>query len=431
MADNTPVYNLKAVINEVGLKPATLRAWERRYGLLKPERSPGGHRLYSRQDIDMLKWLIERQKEGLSISSAAEMWKSQQIDKDEISQTALTQVQISATGETILDELRQKWLSACMDFDDQTANQILDHALSVAAPELILSHVLQNGIAEIGERWYAGVVSVQQEHFATAIAVRRVNALLAGAAPSTRSGRILVACPPGEDHDFILLMITFFLKRRGWDVVYLGSNVPLINLDATIRSTSPILFISAAQTLNSAASLRVMSEYMVTQGIPLAYGGSIFNDIPATTRYISGYFLGNDVANVAQMVEQLVTERPPLPSGLPVPLQYTQTLKQFIQNEGAIATHVSSIFRSEPVDPAQLDNMNTYLGQFIASALTLGDINLLDNSIFWLNGLLQTYDLSAALVRQYYTTYHLEVEHLLGDHGSIIQNQLAKYEISV
>jgi MerR family transcriptional regulator, light-induced transcriptional regulator len=430
MSENTPVYNLKAVINEVGLTPATLRAWERRYGLLNPKRSPGGHRLYTRQDIDMLKWLIERQKEGLSISSAVEMWKNQQVNKNEISQPILTQIQISATGETILDEMREKWLTACFDFDDQTANQILDQAFAVAAPEIIISQILKNGLVEMGERWYTGTVSVQQEHFATAIAVRRVNSLLAGAAPPTRSGRILVACPPGEDHDFILLMITFFLKRRGWDVVYLGSNVPLINLDATIRSTSPILFLSAAQTLKSAASLRKMSEYIVTQGIPLVYGGRIFNEVPATTQYISGYFLGNDLSNVNQMVEQLVTARPPLPSGLPVPLQYTQTLKQFIQNEGAIATHVSSIFRSEPVDPAQVDSMNTYLGQFIASALTLGDIKLIDNPIFWLNGLLKTYGLSAALIRQYFTTYRLEVEHYLGDHSSIILDQLAKYEIS-
>ncbi len=77
MADNTPLYNLKAVINEVEINPVTLRAWERRYDLVKPKRSPGGHRLYSRQDIEMLKWLKERQAEGLSISSAVEMWKNQ------------------------------------------------------------------------------------------------------------------------------------------------------------------------------------------------------------------------------------------------------------------------------------------------------------------------------------------------------------------
>ena len=75
MSDTTPIYNLKAVMNEVGLSASTLRAWELRYGLPKPHRTAGGHRLYSRQDIEMLKWLVERQKEGLSISQAVEMWK--------------------------------------------------------------------------------------------------------------------------------------------------------------------------------------------------------------------------------------------------------------------------------------------------------------------------------------------------------------------
>ena len=75
MSDTTPIYNLKAVMNEVGLSASTLRAWELRYGLPKPRRTAGGHRLYSKQDIEMLKWLVERQKEGLSISQAVEMWK--------------------------------------------------------------------------------------------------------------------------------------------------------------------------------------------------------------------------------------------------------------------------------------------------------------------------------------------------------------------
>jgi DNA-binding transcriptional MerR regulator len=74
--DETPTFNLKAVIQETGLKPDTLRAWERRYGLPSPKRTPGGHRLYSGRDIDMLKWLIARQEEGLSISRAVELWRA-------------------------------------------------------------------------------------------------------------------------------------------------------------------------------------------------------------------------------------------------------------------------------------------------------------------------------------------------------------------
>ena len=73
-SDQVPIYNLKVVVQETGLKPDTLRVWERRYGLPQPHRTPGGHRLYSQQDIDTLKWLVARQKEGMSISKAVQLW---------------------------------------------------------------------------------------------------------------------------------------------------------------------------------------------------------------------------------------------------------------------------------------------------------------------------------------------------------------------
>ncbi|MBK7217041.1 MAG: MerR family transcriptional regulator [Candidatus Promineofilum sp.] len=76
MTNRTPTYNPKAVVRETGLKPDTLRAWERRYGVPEPDRSGGGHRLYSQQDINTLKWLLARQREGMSISRAVSLWRS-------------------------------------------------------------------------------------------------------------------------------------------------------------------------------------------------------------------------------------------------------------------------------------------------------------------------------------------------------------------
>ncbi|OGN94185.1 MAG: hypothetical protein A2Y88_00920 [Chloroflexi bacterium RBG_13_48_10] len=431
MADNTPIYNLKAVINEVGINPVTLRAWERRYDLLKPKRSPGGHRLYSRQDIEMLKWLIERQAEGLSISSAVEMWKSQHHDEKGNFQFLPTPVPEIGTGVSILDLFRDRWISACLLFDNQSANQTLDEAFAVAAPDMILIEVIQKGMALLGERWNFGSVIVQQEHFASAVAIRRVNTLLAAVAPPTRPGHILVACPPGEEHDFILLEVTYLLRRYGWDVVYLGSNVPLIDLDATIRSTSPILFLSAAQMLKTAASLRNLSEYIVTQGVPMAYGGGIFDQVPAVTQCVSGYYLGTDLARVPNQVERIITSSPPIPIAQPVTDQYTLTLSNFLENEAAIMAHVSSAFRSEFMKPSQLELTNLNLNQLIASALTLGDISLLNHSKAEMDHLLNSFGLTASWVSQYYKAYFQAVEQYLGEDGAIILNWLAKHKISI
>jgi DNA-binding transcriptional MerR regulator len=426
MADNTPIYNLKAVIKEVGLSPATLRAWERRYGLVKPQRSPGGHRLYSRQDIEVLKWLVERQNEGLSISSAVEMWKTINEGDQNIAPQIHARVMVSSTDEAIIDELRDQWIDACLAFDDHTANLVLDQAYAIAEPEMVSMKVLQKGLSRIGEGWYDGSISVQQEHFVSAIAMRRLNTILAATSAPTRTACILAACPPGEEHDFILLMITYLLRRNGWNVLYLGSNVPLQNLDATLQSTKPSLILSAAQTLNSAASLREMSEYLVNQGIPLAFGGGIFNLVSATTQRISGYYLGTNIAMVPQIVELLVVAPPLMPNAQPVSPVVTQTLASFIQNEAVIIADVASTMRAESIDPAHLEIANTNLTQLIAAGLTLGDINLVDHSIAWLNGLLENYGLPTSTARQFYGTYRQAVERYLGAEGGIIQDWLIK-----
>src|SRR5919112_4416454 len=77
MINTTPSFNLKVVLKETGIAADTLRAWERRYGLPMPQRSAGGHRLYSQRDIETIKWLMKRQEDGLSISRAVDLWNEQ------------------------------------------------------------------------------------------------------------------------------------------------------------------------------------------------------------------------------------------------------------------------------------------------------------------------------------------------------------------
>ncbi len=413
-------------MQEVGLSAATLRAWELRYGVPKPQRTAGGHRLYSRQDIIMLKWLVDRQKEGLSISHAVEMWKSEKL-QDRYLQP---QIQLSAPdlslGEAMIDQLRDQWTTACLTFDDESANRVLDQAFAIAAPETVCIEVLQKGLAHIGEGWYAGAISVQQEHFASAIATRRIDSLLTAVPAPTQTGRILVACPPGEVHDFILLLVTYLLRRRGWDVVYLGANVPLQDLDTAIESTKPALVLSAAQTLTSAASLRTMSEFLSVRRIPLAFGGGIYQLIPSVIQCISGYYLGSEMLKLPSIIEALVQTPPSMLVAQPLSSIYSQALNRFHQNEAFIVTEVTSTMQTFPVKPAHLQVANDQLTQLIYSALILGDITLLDHSATWLNGLLSNYGVPTKAVEQFYAIYRQAVEHYLGEDSSVILDWLTK-----
>jgi len=428
MNEDTPTYNLKAVIHETGLTPATLRAWERRYRFFKPKRSPGGHRLYTKDEIDMLKWLVERQSEGLSISHAIELWRSQEKSVPSQPQPAPTHLPSSSTVGSILDQLRSSWLEACLAFNEPAAELALAHALAIATPEVVCTELLQKGLAEIGEGWYAGRISVQQEHFATALALRRLQALFAVAPSPTHPIRLLAACPPGEAHDLALLMMAFILRWQGWDVVYLGANVPLARLDATLQATSPSLVLSVAQTLPGAAALSELAGYVNRQGIPLAYGGGIFNHIPGLLLRIPGYFLGETLSTVPQVIERLLSHPSALPAPLPLPPAYSAALAGFKAKEALIITSVNAALQNGEIIPQYLEEANIHLTRSIVSALSLGEIHFLDYSVGWLNGLLANYSLSPSLTIQYYAAYRQAVQQHLGSQAEPILDWLAKVE---
>jgi DNA-binding transcriptional MerR regulator len=428
MNDTIPIYNLKAVIKKTGLSPATLRAWERRYGLIKPHRSAGGHRLYSRRDIELLKWLVARQQEGLSISQAVGMWKVQQERTIREAAQLESHTIPSPSGGAMIFELREQWLTACRAFDEAAANRILDQAFAITSPETVSIEILQKGLAQIGQEWYVGEASVQQEHFASSMASRRLdtlfNALVAPARPET----ILAACPPGEEHGFILLLVSYLLRRKGWDVLYLGSNVPFENLDKTITSTHPALVLSAAQTLTGAASLREMSKFIASQGIPLAFGGGIFDEIPEIVRRISGYYLGSNLAALPGMIELMVITSPGLPEVLSPSPENSESLGHLKIHESAILARVGTSKYLQSIDRDYVELACGYLTRMIEAALQLGDIHLLDPTTRWLKGLLSHRGVPGSLVQQFYYTYRQAVEEELGTQGKIIAGWLKNAE---
>lgn len=431
-AKQIPTFNLKAVLQETGLKPDTLRAWERRYGLPQPERSAGGHRLYSQRDIETIKWLVARQQEGLSISRAVELWRSLDADGQDPLQMAefatpeAAPVVISLLEGEALADLRQTWISACLAYDERKAEQVLTQSFALYPVEVVCLELLQKGIAEVGEGWYRGEVSVQQEHFASELAMRRLEALLAATPPPTRPERILIACPPQEEHTFSPLFLALFLRRRGWDVLYLGANVPVARLDAAISTTSPQLVILPAQQLHTAASLLEMAHLLHEKRIPSAYGGLIFNIVPALRARIPGHFLGERLEEAPQVVEQVLTSPRPMPSGEAVSEVYQHALAHFRERQGLIDAYVWQSM--DPGGPSRenLTIANTHLALNISAALTLGDMNFLGVDIEWVEGLLANHRLPSEMLYDYLDIYRQAAKAHLDERGAPVVDWLAR-----
>lgn len=432
--DDTPTFNMKVVMRETGLKPDTLRAWERRYGMPNPERSSGGHRLYSQYDIDQLKWLIARQKEGLSISNAVDLWHQLEAKGQDpmLALSAETSIRSSLSAETLsgerIDQLRAEWVEACLNFDEHRAQHSLAEAFAIYPVETVCFELLQQGLNQIGEGWYDGSVTVEQEHFATALSLRQLDALLAATPPALGQGRLLVACPPKEEHTFSPILLTLMLRRRNWDVICLGANVPLERLDKMVQAINPRLVILIAQTLRTAGTLLPLANRLLEAQIRVAFGGAVFTHLEDTRSRIPGHYLGPDLRDTPQVIDRLVQSQPPLPEVERASVTYRKALNHFQEKRPAVEAYVYQSATLKQLSRTDLGQANEELGNNIVAALTLGRMDLLEANIGWVQGLLISYQylMPAEAMVAFIKEYHDAVKTHLDARGEPIQTWFDK-----
>jgi DNA-binding transcriptional MerR regulator len=215
--NNGPLLRIGELSRRTGVGADALRAWERRYDLLRPERSSGGFRLYGRADeqrVRAMKTLIDS---GVSAAEAARLALSRSEAPEES--------EPRPAGPVVTDHAN-RLREALEGFDEAGANAILDDALTRFTVDAIVDRVALPAMREIGNRWDSGEISVAQEHFATAVLRGRMLALGrnwgAGIGPLA-----LLACPPGERHDLGLIAFGLVMRERGWRIAFLGPDTPI------------------------------------------------------------------------------------------------------------------------------------------------------------------------------------------------------------
>jgi DNA-binding transcriptional MerR regulator len=438
----TPSFNLKAVVRETGIKAETLRAWERRYGLPRPARSAGGHRIYSRRDIDTLHWLIRRRKEGLSISRAAERWQTIESEgRDPLQEPGFASdylflgerwTETSHFEEGVNDEVDiqvsaacTEWMAACTSFDELAAQRILSQAFALFPVETVCLHVLCKGLRQLGEDWLIDIVTAQQVNFAADQAMQRIKTLLAASPQPTRSGQIMMACPSGEEHTFGLALLQLFFKRRGFGTVYLGGNLPSSEMVATLQKIQPDLVVFVSQQLRSAGSLLDMSELIVRQDVPVAFGGRIFNISDTIRRRVPGSFLGTDLLQAGPNAEIVLSKPshfltdPPSQSN-----QYEDLLASYRANLPRMLAEISTATQGKTPEWTTLVRPTFSLSSSILSALRFGDPSILALEADWLCTFLKSRNISISVAEEYLLLGLTVVQSVLGSDGSPIVEML-------
>lgn len=232
----TPSLNIAALTKRTGVPQDTIRKWEQRYGVLRPERTPGGQRRYSELDVARVEWLKARLGEGYRIGEAASLL---------------------GTGDRVPlspDELRNEIVDATMRTDVGGLGNLVEQALSLASLHDAFFRVLGPALTDVGNRWESGEITIAQEHLATSTVRAAMQGLLADARADVR-GVAVLACAPGERHEIGLLMFAVLLRADGWQVAYLGADTPVSEAVALARTLNADALCFSAGTPEGAQAL--------------------------------------------------------------------------------------------------------------------------------------------------------------------------------
>lgn len=237
LQDQEHRHPIGVVSERTGLSLDVLRVWERRYGVVTPARGPGGQRVYSDDDIVRLRLLHAATRGGRSIGQVAHLGTKELgalVTEDEAGR-AHTQrdAPVTAPGEAYVEQAMERALA----LDGRDLEVVLRRAMVSLGLWEFAEGVVTPLLRRIGDGWHAGQVTPAQEHLASA-AIRRV--LLSSTDLLTRTagaGSMVVATPSGDRHEIGALLVAAGASLEGWQVTYLGSDLPIGEIAAAAVET--------------------------------------------------------------------------------------------------------------------------------------------------------------------------------------------------
>ena len=217
-------FTIKAVAQATGLSVETLRAWERRYDIVRPSRDSSGRRTYSAADVARLRLLRTATELGHTISRLAG------LGEDELAKLVADSGGQARPGPTRGQSFVERAIDAAEHSDPSGVEEVLTSAVALLPPNEVVSTVLVPLVREVGERWHRGEVSIAQEHMVTDIVRRLIISVSRGYLRSENGPCLVLATLSGERHELGILMCSWLAATRRFRTHYLGVDVPPVEI---------------------------------------------------------------------------------------------------------------------------------------------------------------------------------------------------------
>ena len=276
-------FPIRTVSEMTGVNSVTLRAWERRYGLIKPKRTPKGHRVYTYDHIRLIQEILDRMASGASIG---------QIARD-ISNGAA----IEAIDSDVWTQYRKRMVEAIVRFDDRQLDSVYNDAMSLYPVDVVTARLIMPLLEELGSRWEMKSGSIAEEHFFSVYLRNKLGARFHHQNLKNTGPRLIAACLPGEHHEFGILLFALMAHSKGYQVILLGADLPVTELTHVVERTD-----SQAVVLAGSSSLQCEQLYddlgLLTDAlsIPVFVGGDVSATCPGHITRAGAYLLGQDLS---------------------------------------------------------------------------------------------------------------------------------------
>ena len=297
------VYPIRTISNLTGVNAVTLRAWERRYGLIRPKRTPKGHRLYTQQDLDRIRQVLALLDQGIAISQAGQL-----LDQPVRSQTKGEE----AGRPDVWQEYQSRMLRALEHFDEAALDAAYNDALSLYPVELVNTRLVAPLLRLLGQRWKSTPGGVAEEHFFSVYLRNKLGARIHHLNARRNGHLLLVACLPGEQHEVGMLMFSLAAVSHGYQVLVLGANLPLDQIPVVLerRRCDAVVLSGSARPARGLLPDQ-LGSLVREAGVPVFVGGAVAERFQETIEAAHAIPLGQAVQPALQRLAARLSARNP------------------------------------------------------------------------------------------------------------------------
>jgi DNA-binding transcriptional MerR regulator/methanogenic corrinoid protein MtbC1 len=281
------MYTIKQASRLTHVPEASLRAWERRYGVVVPNRNESGYRVYDLGAIAALSTMRRLVDEGWSPAEAAKAVRGGEVAA-ELDEAPAPQPHIDP-GQGNAVSYMQQFLTAATHLNSAGLERSLDDGFALGSFEHVVDSWLFPTLDALGEGWARGEIDVAGEHAASHAVHRRLSAAYDAAGSRSRGPAVVVGLPSGSQHELGALAFATAIRRRGLNVLYLGANVPMGSWETAVHSHAARAAVLAVVTPEDRpAALRVATRLAALRPPPMVcIGGASGADLAPGARTLA------------------------------------------------------------------------------------------------------------------------------------------------